>query len=74
MNEKLASRHLAACGVEIHMLDNRSPEEIVKSMVESGVIPPLEVLQTEGMTLPADQLEPFALRTDGMSVADKINC
>ncbi len=74
MNEKSASQHLAACGVEINMLDSRSPEEIVAAMVRSGVIPPLRTLEAEGMTLPADQLDQFVVRAAEMPTINKINC
>lgn len=74
MNQKEAIQHLADCGVEIHMLDTRSAEEIAASMIARGVIPPLRTLETEGMTLPVDQLELFAYRAAEMSITDRINC
>ena len=74
MHEKQAIQHLTACGVEVNMLDNRSPEEIAKDMVDRGVIPPFRTLETEGMTHPADDLGPFRERAAEMSITDRINC
>ncbi len=74
MNELDATTHLVRCGVEIRIRDFRPPEQIARDMIARGVIPPLETLEKEGMTLPADDLEIFARRTEAMSVDKKINC
>jgi len=74
MNEQQATKHLAECGVEIHMHDRRSPETIADDMITRGVIPPLEVLEKDGMTLAVDELIIFERRSETMSVEQKVNC